>query len=304
MVAFASTRRASSRRGVGVAVQSVTKRRLALGPDDDARRRASAASPRSRPALVGGGARQRRTRARAPAHHPGRDSASVDVVHRGDAQGNAREHLRFTLVRQTRRPGTEEVRARRRPVGRPRGGTGRGARRQTRVARPRRGVGVRIHAAHVPPGDAAIAAGWRAVERRRDARRRRRRERRLGVERRGRHRHGNARGMRGTRRESVFGIVPVRAVTRGEKREKRVVSELFALRRAGDRDANRARRRDVRVRGARGVRRRGYSSAGIERRAVVTRDGSAVGRRARRFVRDAVPGTVQGNFAVRFGGGD
>ena len=40
MVALASTRRASSRRGVGVAVQSVTKRRLALGPDDDARRRA------------------------------------------------------------------------------------------------------------------------------------------------------------------------------------------------------------------------------------------------------------------------
>ena len=140
MVAFASTRRASSRRGVGVAVQSVTKRRLALGPDDDARRRASAASPRSRPALVGGGARQRRTRARAPAHHPGRDSAPIDVVHRGNTQGNAREHLRVTLVRQTRRPGTEEVRARRRPVGRPRGGTGRGARGKTRVARPRRGL--------------------------------------------------------------------------------------------------------------------------------------------------------------------
>ena len=103
----------------------------------------------------------------------------------------------------------------------PAAGPGVRARRKTRVARPRRGVGVRIHAAHVPPGDAAIAAGWRTGERRGDARRRRRRGRRLGVERRGRHRHGNARGMRGTRRESVFGIVPVRAVTRGEKRETR-----------------------------------------------------------------------------------
>ena len=85
--------------------------------------------------------------------------------------------------------------------GKTRGGTGRGARGKTRVARPRRLAYASTPRMSLPGTPRSPLVGARRTSPR--ARRRRRRGRRLGVERRGRHRHGNARGARNSARIGV-----------------------------------------------------------------------------------------------------